>query len=118
MVNKKYVPEREDIVWLNFNPQTGHEQKGRTKGSQRPALVISPKEYNEKVNLGLFCPITSKEKKYPFEVKIKNEKIDGVVLSDQIKSFDWTKRNIEYIIKATKEEFNEVVNKINVLINE
>jgi mRNA interferase MazF len=113
MVNKKYIPERGDIVWLNFNPQTGHEQKGK-----RPALVISPKEYNEKVNLGLFCPITSKEKKYPFEVKIKNGKIDGVVLSDQIKSFDWTKRNIEYIIKATEEEFNEVINKINVLINE
>jgi mRNA interferase MazF len=113
MVNKKYVPERGDIVWLNFNPQTGHEQKGK-----RPALVISPKEYNEKVNLGLFCPITSKEKKYPFEVKIKNRKIDGVVLSDQIKSFDWTKRNIEYIVKVTAEEFTEVVNKINVLINE
>jgi mRNA interferase MazF len=112
MVKKKYIPERGDIVWLDFNQQTGHEQKGK-----RPALVISPKEYNEKVNLGLFCPITSKEKKYPFEVKIKNEKIDGVVLSDQIKSFDWTKRNIKYIIKATEEEFNEVVNKINVLIN-
>jgi mRNA interferase MazF len=113
MVSRKYVPERGDIVWLNFNPQTGHEQKGK-----RPALVISPKEYNEKVNLGLFCPITSKEKKYPFEVKIKNKKIDGVVLSDQIKSFDWTERNIDYIIKATEEELNEVVDKINVLINE
>ncbi|MDR3249223.1 MAG: endoribonuclease MazF [Treponema sp.] len=113
MVTKKYIPERGDIVWLNFNPQAGHEQKG-----QRPALVISPKEYNKKVNLGLFCPITSKEKKYPFEVKIKNKKIDGVVLSDQIKSFDWTKRNIDYIIKATEEELTEVINKINVLINE
>jgi mRNA interferase MazF len=45
MVSKKYVPERGDIVWLDFNPQTGHEQKGK-----RPAIVISPKEYNEKVN--------------------------------------------------------------------
>jgi mRNA interferase MazF len=113
MVSKKYVPERGDIVWLDFNPQTGHEQKGK-----RPALVISPKVYNEKVNLGLFCPITSKEKQYPFEVKIKNEIIDGVVLSDQIKSFDWTKRNINYIIKATEKELNEVINKINILINE
>ncbi|MDR3341614.1 MAG: endoribonuclease MazF [Treponema sp.] len=112
MVNKKYIPERGDVVWLNFNPQMGHEQKGK-----RPAIVISPKEYNEKVNLGLFCPITSKEKNYPFEVKIKNEKIDGVVLSDQIKSLDWTKRGIDYIIKATEDEINEVLNKIGVLIN-
>jgi mRNA-degrading endonuclease toxin of MazEF toxin-antitoxin module len=72
MVNNNYIPDRGDIVWLNFNPQTGHEQKGK-----RPTIVISPKEYNGKVNLGLFCPITSHEKKYPFEVKIK--------------SLDWTK---------------------------
>ncbi|MDR2098010.1 MAG: endoribonuclease MazF [Spirochaetaceae bacterium] len=113
MVNKSYTPDRGDIVWLNFNPQTGHEQKGK-----RPAIVISPKEYNGKVNLGLFCPITSQEKGYPFEVKIKNEKINGVALSDQIKSLDWTKRNIEYITKVTEEEIKKVVEKINVLVNE
>ncbi|MDR1215598.1 MAG: endoribonuclease MazF [Treponema sp.] len=113
MVSKKYIPERGDIVWLNFDPQTGHEQKGK-----RPAIAISPKEYNEKVNLGLFCPITSKEKNYPFEVKIKNGKINGVVLSDQIKSLDWTKRSIEYITRSTDEEINEIVNKLNVLINQ
>jgi mRNA interferase MazF len=113
MVSNGYIPDRGDIVWLNFNPQTGHEQKGK-----RPAIVISPKDYNEKVNLGLFCPITGQEKKYPFEVKITNMKINGVVLSDQIKSLDWTKRDIEYIIKATNEELNEVIEKINILINE
>jgi mRNA interferase MazF len=113
MVNKKYIPERGDIVWLNFNPQTGHEQKGK-----RPAIVISSREYNEKVNLGLFCPITSQKKNYPFEVKINNKKIDGVVLSDKIKSLDWTKRNIDFIIKAAKDEVNEVINKISVLLNE
>jgi mRNA interferase MazF len=113
MVNNSYIPDRGDIVWLNFNPQTGSEQKGK-----RLAIVISPKDYNWKVNLGLFCPITSQEKQYPFEVKIKNAKINGVVLSDQIKSLDWTKRNIEYIIKATEEELNEVIEKINILINE
>jgi mRNA interferase MazF len=80
--------------------------------------VISPKEYNGKVNLGLFCPMTSQEKQYPFEVKIKNEKFNGVVLSDQIKSLDWARRNIEYIIKATEEELNEVIEKINILITE
>ena len=107
----KYVPERGDIVWLDFTPQTGHEQKGR-----RPAIVISPIEYNEKVGLAIFCPITTKEKDYPFEVKIANKKINGVVLSDQVKSLDWEKRNVEYITKSKKEEFEEVINKLKLLI--
>jgi mRNA interferase MazF len=111
MVKKQYFPERGDIVWLDFTPQTGHEQKGR-----RPAIVISPLEYNKKVGLGIFCPITSKEKGYPFEVKIKNNAIDGVVLSDQIKSLDWGERNIEFIIKSRNEEIDEVVEKLKVLI--
>ena len=113
MVKKEYIPERGDIVWLNFNPQSGHEQQGK-----RPAIVISPKEYNEKVGLGLFCPITTKIKDYPFEVKIENKKIDGVILSDQIKSLDWKTREIEYITKITPEKINEVINKINVLLFE
>jgi mRNA interferase MazF len=111
MVKKQYFPERGDIVWLDFTPQTGHEQKGR-----RPAIVISPLEYNKKVGLGIFCPITSKEKGYPFEVKIKNGAIDGVVLSDQIKSLDWGERNIEFIIKSRNEEMDEVLEKLKVLI--
>ena len=113
MVKKQYVPNRGDIVWINFNPQSGHEQSGK-----RPAIVISPKEYNEKTGLGLFCPITSKIKNYPFEVKIKNSKISGVVLSDQIKSMDWRTRAIEFILKGTSEIVNEVINKVSVLLYE
>jgi mRNA interferase MazF len=109
---KKYIPERGDIVWLNFDPQAGHEQMGK-----RPAMVISPKEYNEKTGLGLFCPITSKIKDYPFEVRVKNKIINGVVLSDQIKSFDWRMRKIEFIIKESNEKIQEVIDKLNVLIN-
>jgi mRNA interferase MazF len=60
------VSDRGDIIWLDFDPQTGHEQKGR-----RPAVVLSPKMYNQKTNLAILCPITSKEKGYPFEVQIK-----------------------------------------------
>jgi mRNA interferase MazF len=112
MVKKDYVPERGDIVWLNFDPQVGHEQRGK-----RPAIVISPKEYNEKVGLGLFCPITNQEKNYPFEVKINNKEITGVVLSDQIKSLDWKKRDIKYITKLTEDGITEILNKINVLLN-
>ena len=110
-MKKKYTPERGDIVWLNFNPQSGHEQKGK-----RPAIVISPKEYNEKTGLALFCPITSAIKNYPFEVKIKNKKINGVVLSDQIKSLDWKTRKIEFIAKETADIINTVIDKIGVLL--
>ena len=113
MVTKNYIPERGDIVWLNFNPQSGHEQKGK-----RPAIVLSPKEYNKKVGLGLFCPITSKVKNYPFEVKISNIKINGVVLSDQIKSFDWRTRDVEFIANETSEKVEEIINKFSVLLFE
>lgn len=112
MVKKDYIPNRGDIVWLNFTPQTGHEQKGK-----RPAIVLSPLEYNEKVGLAIFCPITSIVKGYPFEVKINNKKINGVILSDQVKSLDWKSRSIEFIIKATKDEIEEVRDKLSILIN-
>jgi mRNA interferase MazF len=111
MVKTSYIPERGDIVWIKFNLVLGHEQTRR-----RPAIVISPKEYNEKVGLGLFCPITSKIKNYPFEVEIKNKKIGGVVLSDQIKSFDWKIREVEFITKATPQKVNEIINKIHILL--
>ena len=100
---KNYVPEKGDIVWLDFTPQLGHEQRGR-----RPAMVLSKKTYNQKIGLAIFCAITSKEKGYPFEVKITGKKINGCVLSDQVKSLDWTERNIEYI-ETTSEEIMEVV---------
>ena len=113
MVTKNYIPERGDVVWINFDPQSGHEQKGK-----RPAIVISPKEYNEKVGLGLFCPITSKKKNYPFEVNISIKIINGVVLSDQIKSFDWRTREVEFIAKETSEKVEEIIKKLGVLIFE
>ncbi|MHB8337967.1 MAG: endoribonuclease MazF [Ignavibacteriaceae bacterium] len=111
--SKLYVPESGDIVWLNLNPQTGHEQSGR-----RPALVISPYAYNEKTDLAIFCPITSQVKGYPFEVKIPDDlEISGVILSDQIKSLDWTTRKAEFICKLPKVALRETLNKINVLLN-
>ncbi len=109
--NKEYVPERGDIVWLDFNPQLGHEQRGR-----RPALTLSFKAYNEKIGLGLFCPITSKVKGYPFEVEIPSGLILGAVLSDQIKSLDWTERNIEFIEKIDSAKLQEIIEKIEVIL--
>ncbi len=111
MVAKSYVPNKGDIVWLEFDPQLGHEQKGK-----RPALVLSPLAYNEKVGLALFCPITSQEKGYPFEVKISGKTICGVVLSDQIKSLDWKSRKAKFAAKAKNSELIEVIEKIKTLI--
>jgi mRNA interferase MazF len=111
--SKQYVPESGDIVWLNFNPQTGHEQSGR-----RPALVISPQEYNEKTDLAIFCPVTSQVKNYPFEVKIPDDlEISGVILSDQIKNLNWKIRKAEFICKLPKAALRETLNKMNALLN-
>jgi mRNA interferase MazF len=109
---KPYVPERGDIVWLNFDPQTGHEQSGH-----RPAFVISPLAYNQKSNLALFCPITSKIKGWKFEVILTNTKVKGAILADQIKSLDWQARKIDFIEKTSENIVNEVISKIEVLLN-
>jgi mRNA interferase MazF len=94
---KPYVPERGDLVWLNFTPQAGHEQAG-----QRPALVLSPAAYNGKTGLMLCCPITSQVKGYPFEVAVEGEAgITGVILADQIKSLDWRARQTRRKGRAT-----------------
>lgn len=112
MVKKKnYIPDRGDLVWLNFNPQSGHEQSGK-----RPALTISFEAYNTTVGLALFCPITSKIKGYPFEVVISGKKINGCVLSDQIKSLDWKVRKVEYIEKIEADKLEEVIENIKIMI--
>jgi len=108
-----YLPARGDIVWLTFNPQLGHEQAGR-----RPALVISPKTYNQKAGLALFCPITSQIKDYPFEVQISYKQISGAILCDQLKSLDWKSRKATFIDRIDSSTLIEVIDKINVLINE
>ena len=95
VTTEKYTPQRGDVVWLDFQPQTGREQGGR-----RPSVVLSNGNYNKVVGLAIFCPITSKVKGYPFEVPLPaNFPISGVVLVDQIKSLDWKNRKAEFIGK-------------------
>lgn len=106
------VPERGDVVWLDFDPQAGHEHSGR-----RPAFVLSPQSYNEKTSLMLCCPITTKVKGYPFEVAIEGiASIRGVILADQVKSLDWQVRRAERKGKVTKEVLEEVVLKIRAIL--
>jgi mRNA interferase MazF len=106
-----FVPERGDIVWLQFNPQSGHEQTGH-----RPALVLSPREYNKRVGLALFCPITSKVKGYPFEVSVSVKSIKGVILSDQVKSLDWQAREAKLVARVSEDILAEVMAKLHTLL--
>ena len=84
---RAYVPETGEVVWLEFDPQAGHEQSGH-----RPALVISPASYNSKTGLMVCCPMSTKIKGHPFEVVTQVDGVDSAVLSDQVKSLDWRVR--------------------------
>ena len=105
------MPERADIVWIEFQPQKGKEIK-----KTRPALIISKKAYNARVGLALCVPITSKIKNYPFEVIIAHNEISGVILADQIRSLDFKIRNAKFIGKCDDKVYQEVIEKLKVLI--
>lgn len=110
---RTYSPRRGDFVWLQFTPQTGHEQAGH-----RPALVISPDRYNRRVGLALFCPVTSRVKGYPFEVVVPDGlRVTGAVLADQVKSLDWRARQAGLIEPASDDLLAEVLAKILPLVS-
>jgi mRNA interferase MazF len=109
---KNYCPERGDIVWMTFNPGAGHEQAGH-----RSALVLSPRLYNRKVGLAIFCPVTNRVKGYPFEVKLPEKlKIQGVILSDQVKSLDWQARRASFCCRVPSAILDEVLNKFGAIL--
>lgn len=111
---RAYVPDRGDVVWITMNPQAGHEQRGR-----RPALVLSPAAYNEKVGLALLCPITSQVKGYPFEVALTDGlPVTGVVLSDQVKCLDWQARECVQVCSVPEEIVQQVLRRLNALLGE
>ncbi|MGE0222520.1 MAG: endoribonuclease MazF [Acetobacteraceae bacterium] len=105
-----FVPDAGDLVWLQFDPQAGHEQAGH-----RPALVLSPATYNAKTGLMICCPLTTRMKGYPFEVRLSGERASAV-LSDQVRSLDWRARNAGRMGRVTDEELRQVRAKLRVLI--
>ena len=108
-----YVPQCGDMVWITLNPQAGHEQAGR-----RPAVVLSPENYNDKIGLAILCPITNQIKGYPFEVLLPTGlPITGAILSDQVKSLDWRARNAELICTLPDETISEVLQKLSTLLS-
>jgi mRNA interferase MazF len=106
-----YVPDAGDIVWLQFDPQSGHEQAGR-----RPALVLSPKSYNSKTNLMVCCPMTTKGKGYRFEVEVQIDGETGFVLSDQVKSLDWVARRASKRSTVSTETMRQVRGRVKALL--
>ena len=113
MVDQLPAPNRGDLIWVSLNPQAGHEQAGR-----RPALVLSPVEYNSRVGLALMCPVTSRAKGYPFEVALPTDlDVTGVILADQIKSLDWRVRRAEIACRAPKSVIDEVLGKLTTLLS-
>lgn len=114
MVNfMDYVPKQGDVIWITLNPQAGREQAGR-----RPAFVLSPEAYNEKVGLAIICPIMNQIKGYPFEVLIPiGLPVTGAVLADQVKSLDWRSRNAERICTLPPRIIAEVLQKLNILLS-
>ena len=112
MKDSRYVPAQGDLVWFDFDPQAGHEQGGR-----RPAAVLSPKAYNQLIGLALVCPVTSREKGYPFEVKIPaGLPVAGVILADHVKSQDWRARRAERIGKLDEVTLTAVLQRTGSLL--
>ena len=111
MAVRGYVPDAGDVVWLEFDPQAGHEQAGH-----RPALVISPASYNLKTSLMVCCPMTTKVKGHPFEVLTEVGGLACAVLSDQVKSLDWRVRKAKKKAAVASEVMLHVRAKIKALL--
>jgi mRNA interferase MazF len=112
MVAGEYVPDAGDLIWLDFTPQAGREQAGR-----RPAVVLSPRSYNDKTSLAVVCLITSHAKGYPFEVAVPpGSRIGGVILSDHLKNLDWRQRQAQKAGKIPRSVLDQVRARIAALL--
>jgi len=100
-----YVPRKGDLITLTFDPQSGHEQRGR-----RPALVVSKDLFNKHTGLCIACPITNTHRDYPFHVAVlAGEGVTGYVMVEQVKSIDFRTRKAKRIGKASAGMLDEVL---------
>jgi mRNA interferase MazF len=100
-----YIPQKGDFVAVSFDPQSGHEQKGR-----RPALVVSNTLFNKRTGLAIVCPITSTDRHFPFHVPIVDDaNLVGFIMVEQVKSIDFRARKIKLIGKASRNVLEEVL---------
>jgi mRNA interferase MazF len=111
-VKARYVPRAGDLIWLDFDPQAGREQAGG-----RPALVLSPLNYNAKSGLAIVCPVTGQKKGYPFEVDLPaGTRIGGTILSDHLRSIDWGQRHADLAGKVSPDVLKAVQERISLLL--
>lgn len=110
----KYIPKQGDIVYLDFSPTKGHEQKGK-----RPAIVISNNIFNINTNMAVMCPITSNTKDFPTHYVLEDtKKIKGSVLCEHIRSIDYENRNIKFVEKASDNDMLSVMMLMNACIED
>jgi mRNA interferase MazF len=107
----KYIPQQGDIVVLSFDPQSGHEQKGR-----RPAIIISNKIFNQHLGLAFACPITNTKRDFPFHVEVHSDNITGYIMAEQMKSIDYNARDIKFIEKADQNTINQILGIVDSII--
>ena len=99
-----YVPKKGDFVAVTFDPQSGHEQRGR-----RPALVVSNTLFNRHTGLAIVCPLTSTDRRFPFHVAVDAPQVTGFVMVEQVKSLDFRARGARRIGKASDRLLDEVL---------
>ena len=107
----KYIPNQGDIVILSFDPQSGHEQKGR-----RPAIIVSNKTFNQYLGLAYACPITNTKRDFPFHIRFDGKNISGFIMTEQLKSVDYNSRKIKFIEKVDSDTLSEVLGIIDSII--
>ncbi len=112
MVDKNYIPEIGDIVWIDLDPTLGHEQKGR-----RPAMVVSSLGFNRSTGMVYICPITNTKRDYIFRIPLEDQKVSGFVMADQLRSVAWKDRAVEYIEKTDMENLKNITNLIEAVID-
>jgi len=100
-----YIPQKGDFVAVTFDPQSGHEQRGR-----RPALVVSNTLFNKHTGLAIVCPLTNTDRVFPFHVAVVNDpNVTGFVMVEQVKSIDFRARKANRIGKASDSVLEEVL---------
>lgn len=113
MAKKRYIPKRGDIIWTDFDPAAGHEQKGK-----RPAIVLSPTPFNKKIMLAMVAPITSRVRGHGFEVILSGGQVEGVVLCQQVKMIDFIERGVRFAEKAPDSVTSDVLAKVRAIVSE
>lgn len=100
----QYIPDRNDIAWMDFEPT-----KGKEIGKYRPCLILSSKEYNQKTGLLICCPISTSIRGHIMEVPIDNIDNPSVVASNLIHTLSWQERKVKFIVKAKKNVMRDVL---------